>query len=223
MNTRNPREKVNDAPTSKHTPKRTAAQRAADSLFAEQHHLRGHTHGQIASRLSIDRGYTISRQQVAYDLKKLESSWIEEAKQSVALAKARTLKALTLLEAAAWDGWFGEARPTKSIGKLSRAGDPTFLKVLLEVHDRRAKLLGLDSPTCVEINEHTDQATDRYSDPPMSAAEKDALFARHYERILRQRQADKMSVKPDGPNGSALKIDAAAPIGNGQNDSEALG
>jgi hypothetical protein len=173
--------------TSKHAPKRTAAQRAADLLYAEEHHLRGYTHAQIASRLSKERGYTISRPQIAYDLKKLEAMWIEDAKQSLELAKARAIKALALQEAAAWNAWLGEDSATNPQVKSSRAGDPAFLKLILEVHDRRVKLLGLDAPTCVRIEAQIDPPVEEQTESRLSGEEEDELIKRHYERIMRQR------------------------------------
>lgn len=166
--------------SAKHAPKRTAAQRAADLAVAEEHHLRGWTHNQIAERLSSIRGYTISRQQVAYDMKKLERQWLSEASQSHAADRSRALKVLALVEQTAWEGW----ELSKQLGEradVPKPGDSAFLRRILEVHDRRVKILGLDPAQNVAVTLSSTPPTPVFTDE-----EQEALLERHYERMRRK-------------------------------------
>lgn len=141
---------------SKHARKRTAAQRAADLRYIEDKHLRGKSHASIAEMLSAERGYSISRQQVAYDLKGLAEIWAAEAKELIAGGKAQLLKSLAAMETALWDSWEQSRRPNdlplpqpsaSPRGKNSKSnftGDPAYMKLILEIQDRRAQLLGLE-------------------------------------------------------------------------------
>jgi hypothetical protein len=187
---------------SKHARKRTAAQRAADLSYAEHHHLRGRTHTRIAEMLSMERGYSISRQQIAYDLKGLEQEWVANAQELIKLTKARALKSLAMQEAAAWDGWEASHRPaeafTTSIQSLSRrkdaranfAGDPAYLKIMLEIHDRRARLLGLDVPVDTTFKNSPNDSVFGGQDE-LTDEESETLLERHYERRIRKVYAEK--------------------------------
>jgi hypothetical protein len=130
-----------DARACKHGKKRTAAQRAADLMFIESHVLRGRTQIQIVDLLANERPYRISRQQVAYDVDELKRRWIEASTSAFAEARAKALRTLDELDRVAWglvdapDGTAGEA-----------------IRGVLAVHDRRMKLLGLESPARHELS-----------------------------------------------------------------------
>jgi len=139
-------EQTDSQPESRHRgPKRTAAQRAADLVLIERMALRGESHASIAEAVSAQRPYAISRQTVSYDIARLARDWEAAAAESFASAKARALRKLEELERS---GWESLERSRKDGGP----GSVAFVKVLLEVHDRRAKLLGLDAPTRTEIS-----------------------------------------------------------------------
>ena len=139
-------EQTDTQPEPRHRgPKRTAAQRAADLVLIERMALRGESHASIAEAVSAQRSYAISRQTVSYDIARLARDWEAAAAESFASAKARALRKLEELERS---GWESLERSRKDGGP----GSVAFVKVLLEVHDRRAKLLGLDAPTRTEIS-----------------------------------------------------------------------
>jgi hypothetical protein len=73
--------------------------------------------------------YRISRAQVAYDIDELKRRWIEAGVESFSLTKARALMKLDAIEYEAWESW--------EQSKADGPGNPTFAKVVLEVHDRR--------------------------------------------------------------------------------------
>jgi hypothetical protein len=194
---------------SKHARKRTAAQRSADLRYAEHHHLRGRTHARIAEMLSKERGYSISRQQVAYDLKGLEQEWMAEAEELVGLGRARALKSLAMQEEAAWDGWDTSRRLPDVLAVLaspahpslrrkdanaSFAGDPAFLKRVMEIHDRRTRLLGLEVPVAMTIQNSTVDSRSGDLDA-LTDEETDALLQGSYERRLRSAYAEKQGVE----------------------------
>lgn len=173
---------------SKHAAKRTAAQRAKDLGFVEHHHLRGKTHAEIATMLCAERTYTISRQQVAYDLKQLEGQWKEEAKQHVDVAKARAYKSLATQERVAWEGF-------------EKTHNPVFLKLLLEIHDRRMKLLGLDVPEVTVTGQKAAEPSSVQTivsehDQPITEAELERVIVRSRERTARRQLAQKLGVSP---------------------------
>ncbi len=173
---------VNPTPLS-HGKKRTAAQRAADLLFIETYAIKGKTQVEIAALLAEVRPYRISRAQVAYDIDELKRRWIEAGVESFSLAKARALKKLDAVESEAWESW--------EQSKTDGPGNPTFAKVVLEVHDRRVKLLGLDAPVRTEISgpEGTPIAIEtREGQLPLDSAAKQALFTRYMALIAKDAQ-----------------------------------
>ena len=125
-----------------HGKKRSAAQRAADLEFIEGHVLRGRTPAEIAALLSNERPYTLSRQMIAYDIAELKQRWTEAAVESFGLAQAKALRKLDEVEREAWSQY-----------ERSKAdGNTACLKHILEVHDRRVRLLGLGAPARSEIS-----------------------------------------------------------------------
>ena len=151
--------------------KRTQAQRAADLVQIENLHLRGKTQIEIAEIISSQRPYTLSRQQVDYDLRSLTKSWLAEATAERNSAMAKELATIKALQAECWAAWEqsksertkarqetggkgkdGKATVTKaSMEKEQRDGNPAFLQAVLSCIDRRCKLLGLDAPTKQEV------------------------------------------------------------------------
>jgi hypothetical protein len=180
-----------------HSRKRTAAQRAADLLFIETHAVKGKTQIEIAALLAEVRPYRISRAQIAYDIDELKRRWIETGVESYSLGRARALKKLDAVEGEAWESW------EKS--KADGPGNPTFAKVILEVHDRRVKLLGLDAPVRTEISgpEGAPIAIEtREGQLPLDSAAKQALFTRYMALIAKDtQQAPPTSCEAEaGPN-----------------------
>lgn len=128
-----------------------AAARRAEILKL---HSRGWTKVAIAAELGVDE------KTVRYYLKQIHA---EAAKQTTDLAEAKRRELLMLDEAerAAWEAWDesrrdAETEVTRTLPdggvqlerrREGRAGDSALLKRLIEISERRAKLLGLDAPT----------------------------------------------------------------------------
>jgi hypothetical protein len=128
-----------------HAKKRSVAQRAADLEFTECHVLRGRTQAEIAELLTAARPYRVSRSQISYDIDTLKTRWLDAAGEAFAAARARSLRTLALAEREAWEHF------DRSRKQDSGAGNPAFLRTILEIHDRRTKLLGLDAPVRQEL------------------------------------------------------------------------
>ena len=166
---------INPTPTkSVHGKKRSAAQRTADLEFIEGHVLRGRTQTEIAELLSASRPYCVSRSQVSYDVDTLKQRWLESAGEAVATSKARALRMIDAIERELWEAW----EQSKAGGT---AGNPTFLTQLLNAHDRRAKLLGLDAPAKNELSGPAGGPVQ--VNRPLSDEEAHRILRRHYERM----------------------------------------
>ena len=165
-------ENADTLPPSPHARKRSAAQRAADLMFIETHVIRGRTQGEVAELLANERPYRISRQQVAFDVAELKRRWSEAATDAFASARAKALRMLDEVERLAWE----MALSPESVGDGIRR--------VLDVHDRRVRLLGLEAPARNELS--APPAT--HLSPPLSDAEQEALLERHYQRMQRAKQ-----------------------------------
>ncbi len=174
----------------KHRAKRTAAQRAADLMFIEGHVLRGRTQLQIVELIAVVRPYRISRQQVAYDVDELKRRWIESSTSAFADARAKALRTLDELDRVAWelvdapDGTAGEA-----------------IRGVLAVHDRRMKLLGLESPSRHELSgpDAGPIAVEVAEARALTESAKADLFRRHMQR-LQEDEAAQPPVTTDASN-----------------------
>jgi len=151
--------------------KRTKAQRLADLALIERLNLRGKKADEIAEELNAIRPYTLSRQQVGYDIRDVAQMWLEESKAEIDAAKAKALAELRDLQTEFWQAWEssktertkarqessgkdkdGKPAVTKaSMEKEQRDGNPAFLQGVMTCIDRRCKLLGLDAPTKQEV------------------------------------------------------------------------
>jgi len=141
--------------------KRTRAQRAADLVIIEGLALKGATETQIADKLSEMRPYTLSRQQIGYDLRKLAKMWAAEAVANLDEHKALALAEVRHLQRTYWDAWErsckdaetlrqeGSGEAPSKIVKTSKgqAGDPRFLTGVQWCIERRCKIIGVDAPT----------------------------------------------------------------------------
>jgi hypothetical protein len=131
----------------------------SQKLFHKQQitdlHLKGWTHPMIARELGISEA-TVKR-----ELRILKQEWRESALEDVGYMKQRELRKLDNLEREALEEWerskgdfsrsivetqssTGTRQRTESGGQT---GDPRYLTAIIAIHDRRAKLYGLDAPT----------------------------------------------------------------------------
>ena len=169
----------------KHAPKRSVTQRAADLLFMERLHLRGWTQAEIAGSISRERPYSISRQQVGHDLKKLRDQWQKTLMAEMASARGMLLRKLVFIEAEAWNSWEASKQ-----GRLT--GNVAILCQLIQLQDRTAKLLGLYAPIQEAITKDEEfPAEANPCDRALTPDEADDLIARHYERIQQRKKENR--------------------------------
>jgi len=150
--------------------KRTAAQVEIDMALEEDLHIKGHSARLIAEAIAQVRPYALSRQQVAHDLRRLQKRWQTENRETVNEHRMRELKGLAAQERELWEAWekskLDAERHTEetttggkdgskdktALVKEGQCGDATFQRLILEVRDRRVKLLGLEAPARSEIS-----------------------------------------------------------------------
>lgn len=129
-------------------------------------HLQGVAQKVIAERLGCGVA-TVNR-----DLKKVLAYWQEAAADSRQSWVAKELSRIALVETEAWRGWRrslknreivntkktsgpGETKAEASKRTEGQAGDPQFLRRVLDCSARRSELLGLNAP---QRQEHTGPA-----------------------------------------------------------------
>ena len=92
---------------------------------------------------------------VSKHLKAIRWVWQESAQQDFGARKSKELARQDEVERGAWDAW------TRS--KRKSDGNPKFLQVVLGCIAKRCKILGLDSPKTIKLEE-VDRITDRFAD-----------------------------------------------------------
>lgn len=149
--------------TQKFRQKRSILQRENDLQLTAEMHLKGHSSYDIANHLNATRTYSLSRQQIDNDINEIHKRWEVKYGGKTHKVRLKELAKLDILEAEAWAAWKNSQRDGKEQMQVSspapnggavisktiksakqRDGDAKFLKVLLDVSERKAKLLGLD-------------------------------------------------------------------------------
>lgn len=139
-------------------PKRTKTERIRDRSVISELLLKGWTQAAIGQYLEI------SQSQVSRELRRIKEDWKKESNRDFDLSVEQELKRLELIERTYWQAWDKSLQPKEStssekkgsevkVGKRTeqRAGNPAYLKGVMECIDRRCKLLGLDAPVKSEI------------------------------------------------------------------------
>lgn len=130
--------------------------------------------------------YTLSQQQISYDLTYIEKQWQKETIENVQKAKMRELKKLDGIEREYLVGWErskrekekhkrkvkneeGERSKEVQVETEERVGNPRFLDGLVKIAKRRAGLLGLDAAQDmnirnIDMSELTDRQLQRLAD-----------------------------------------------------------
>lgn len=154
--------------------KRTVAQREADMAALAQWRIEGKSLATFRDWIAANRPYTLSLGLLYVDEKEVERRWSETQMHATTIAKTRMLAALDAQEREAWAEWhrskqermrraMEEAimgtddngkpvlRPGKrSVTQENQLADVGYQRLILDIHDRRAKILGLYAPTRVE-------------------------------------------------------------------------
>lgn len=148
-------------------------------------------------------GYTISFQMVYYDLQQCLIEWKRERLETIDEYVTQELRKLDKMEVELWEAW--ERSKTGKLREKNRqnakprkvledgdnpeyygyeetttetsAGNPRFLDLLLNVQQRRAKMLGFDAPIKVEIPGIERSINGDAPQYDVSAIPEDLLFA----------------------------------------------
>jgi len=149
------------------SPKRNDTEIARDRELVAQMYLSGKGQQQIADELNErpDCKYTLSRQQITYDIGVLRKEWLASGVRDFDAAKAEELVKIDNLEREYWDAWrnslgenitlteknalSGLTETTKQTKELN--GDPRYLEGVRWCIERRCKILGLDAPEKKEV------------------------------------------------------------------------
>lgn len=165
-------------------------------------------------------GYTISFQMVYYDLQQCLIEWKRERLETIDDYVTQELRKLDKMEVELWEAW--ERSKTGKLREKNRqnakprkvledgdnpeyygyeetttetsAGNPRFLDLLLNVQQRRAKMLGFDAPIKVEIPGIEKSINGDAPQYDVSAIPEDLLFAvadklqsAEYKKILAEK------------------------------------
>ena len=149
-------------------------------------------------------GYTISFQMVYYDLQQCLIEWKLERLETIDEYVTQELRKLDKMEQQAWEAWevsktgklrtkekTNRGRPIKTDATdgdpeyygydettvETSAGNPRFLDLLLNIQQRRAKMLGFDAPIKVEIPGIEKSINGDAPQYDVSAIPEDLLFA----------------------------------------------
>jgi hypothetical protein len=149
-------------------------------------------------------GYTISFQMVYYDLQQCLIEWKRERLETIDEYVTQELRKLDKMEQQAWEAWevsktgkqrtkekTNRGRPIKTDATdgdpeyygydettvETSAGNPRFLDLLLNIQQRRAKMLGFDAPIKVDIPGIKESINGDAPKYDVSAIPDDLLFA----------------------------------------------
>ncbi len=206
--------------------KRTKSQRALDMIVINDMVVRQRPHPEIAAKLCEGKDYTITRQMVAKEVRKLEKTWADYVRRDVIEHKKEQVTALRVLEKELWVAWDkskldatrrtaerddgGAGMGKKKAGTKQRVttegqcGDSSYPKLILDVQCRISKLLGLEEPQRLEL-----------SGPGGAAIQTEELAP---AVISKERLRDIVTRLAFTENGSDLTI-SAEPGTNGHTDS----
>lgn len=179
--------------------KRTKDQREHDLVFCSKMFLQGYTYAEMCTRLNEENarlgvGYTISPPTIHWDMQQLLIEWKRERMDNIDDYVTQELRKLDKIEVELWEAWERSkirvrrkrGRPHKiledgtvveDIATETVPGNPRFLELLLNVQQRRAKMLGFDSPIKLEIPGIKGGVNDDAPKYDVSVIPTDLLFA----------------------------------------------
>jgi hypothetical protein len=145
---------------------RSKHKRESDIARASELYCKG------VSQLAIGEQLGISQSCVAKDLKILRGRWLEAGLRDFDELRSEQLAKIDALEATYWEAWNKSCRDKKrqtagtresarddikhaEIVTEGRDGNPAFLAGVDKCIERRCKLLGLDAPQRMEVNDTT--------------------------------------------------------------------
>ena len=149
-------------------------------------------------------GYTITKQMVYWDMQQLLIEWKRERMENIDDYVTQELRKLDKMEVELWEAWENSkigkrreknrtsAKPRKVLTEDEKtadwygynettnetsAGNPRFLDLLLNVQQRRAKMLGYDAPVKIEIPGYNGASGEEKETYNVKAIPDDLLFA----------------------------------------------
>lgn len=171
-------------------------------------------------------GYTISKQMVYWDMQHLLIEWKRERLENIDDYVTQELRKLDKMEVELWEAWERSkkgklreknrqnAKPRKVLEDKDNpeyygyeekmvetsSGNPRYLDLLLNVQQRRAKMLGFDAPIRVDIPGLKESVGSDAPQYDASAIPDDLLFA--VADKLQSAEYQKVLAEKEGTNGS---------------------
>lgn len=163
--------------TSIYAPKRTSLEKQKDMAKVAELYSRGFPISDILE--IINEQYPpekrISKRRIEADIQELTRKWQAESLRSISELRAEQLEKLRQVEQELWQAWekskemreiitselstggiedagAGGSRRKVQTRREQQVGDPRYLQGILEVVDRRTKLLGLNEPQKVQLS-----------------------------------------------------------------------
>ena len=131
-------------------------------------YLRGKTQMQMLDAIIKERDYTLTKQQISYDIKTIHKRWLQSSLVDYDQVKAKELARIDRLEQEYWDAWVrsrddkeisvasrteGKDTTTKTeVRKEGQTGNPRFLDGVLKCIEQRLKIFGLYAPTQYDVS-----------------------------------------------------------------------
>lgn len=200
--------------------KRTREQIEFDRAFCADLFLRGYTYRDIAARLNADLEkrkltYRLTMPMVYYDIQQMLIEWKRNQLESIDQYVTAELQKLDKMEVEAWNAWEISKQSKKKNktkkggnGLMGRqimteeatettSGNPRYLDLLLNIQQRRAKMLGFDAPIKIDIpgvnvsvtNENERFNADSIPDDLLFAVA-DKLQSAEYAKILAEKTGE---------------------------------
>jgi hypothetical protein len=162
---------MNNSPLNKRRPEEIEA----DLLLISQWLSEGKYHHEIAEEISKIRKYTLSRQQISFDVKKIEARWRAATLENTTDLKAKQLRDLRMRQRELYRAWErskldsvrqfaeestdgheggngGGKHQKKRLTKEGQCGDAAFMKLILDIDDKIMRLLGIEAPSKHELS-----------------------------------------------------------------------
>jgi hypothetical protein len=157
--------------------KRTDLERQIDKEFIEELYLKGYKLSAIAQKLSSEREYTISTEQISTDLEKIREEYKVKHLETIDSLKTKAIEELNLVKIEAWKGFELSKKERKekilkksnkpdsagvqstetesSIKTIESYGDKGFLNIIISCIEKQAKITGIEAPTKVDLGDFT--------------------------------------------------------------------
>lgn len=157
--------------------KRTDVERMIDKEFIEKLYLQGYKLSAIAQKLSSEREYTISTEQIFADLQGIREEYKNRNLETIEQLKTKSLEELNLVKFEAWKGFELSKKERKerilrksnkpnragtevsetesSIKTIESYGDKGFLNIIIACIEKQAKITGIEAPTKVDLGDFT--------------------------------------------------------------------